>query len=183
MITVTLSHHPASPCAAVQRVSVEVARGADGDLRLTYRIEGEIDALRIPAPVTPARRDGLWRRTCCEAFVMAGDGPDYREFNLSPSGEWQAYAFSDYRLDGESFDIAAPIIEIVCTARTCVVNAHLVDQALPEGERFRLGLSVVIEDRHGGISYWAWRHPPGQPDFHRCGSWLELSPVLSIPPR
>jgi hypothetical protein len=29
-----------------------------------------------------------------------------------------------------------------------------------------VGLSAVIEEVDGSKSYWALRHPPGQPDFH-----------------
>lgn len=30
----------------------------------------------------------------------------------------------------------------------------------------RLGLSAVIEEKGGALSYWALRHAPGRPDFH-----------------
>jgi len=33
--------------------------------------------------------------------------------------------------------------------------------------RLRVGLAVIIEEETGGYSYWALRHPPGKPDFHR----------------
>ena len=29
--------------------------------------------------------------------MMAGEGPEYREFNFSPSGEWAVYDFRGYR--------------------------------------------------------------------------------------
>jgi hypothetical protein len=29
--------------------------------------------------------------------MMAGEGPEYREFNFSPSGEWALYDFRGYR--------------------------------------------------------------------------------------
>jgi hypothetical protein len=30
----------------------------------------------------------------------------------------------------------------------------------------QLGLTAVIEDDSGNLSYWALRHAPGNPDFH-----------------
>ncbi len=40
-----------------------------------------------------------------------------------------------------------------------------------------LALSAVIEQRDGGLSYWALRHAPGQPDFHHPdGFALTLRP-------
>jgi hypothetical protein len=39
-----------------------------------------------------------------------------------------------------------------------------------------LGLSVVVEEVDGGMSYWALAHPPGRPDFHhRAGFALEVA--------
>jgi len=29
-----------------------------------------------------------------------------------------------------------------------------------------LALSAIVEDDSGKLSYWALRHPPGEPDFH-----------------
>ena len=34
-----------------------------------------------------------------------------------------------------------------------------------------LGLSAVIEDRDGALSYWALRHPAGKPDFHHADAF------------
>ena len=46
---------------------------------------------------------------------------------------------------------------------------------LPHGAK-RLGLSTVIEDGDGGISYWALAHPSAKPDFHHPDSF-----VLDLP--
>lgn len=43
------------------------------------------------------------------------------------------------------------------------------------GGTLRLGLSSVIEDDQGMLSYWALKHPPGKPDFHHPSSFaIEL---------
>jgi hypothetical protein len=43
-------------------------------------------------------------------------------------------------------------------------------------ENLLVGLCAVIEDEHGRLSYWALRHAPGKPDFHRRdGFALELA--------
>ncbi len=31
---------------------------------------------------------------------------------------------------------------------------------------WQIGLSAVIEEKAGAMSYWALNHPPGKPDFH-----------------
>ena len=41
----------------------------------------------------------------------------------------------------------------------------------------RLGLSAVIEDDSGKLSYWALKHPSGKPDFHHPDTFvLEIAP-------
>jgi hypothetical protein len=40
-----------------------------------------------------------------------------------------------------------------------------------------LGLSTVIEDDTGTLSYWALKHPSGKPDFHHPDAFaLEITP-------
>lgn len=171
MTTVDLIRHPDTPCAAVERIRVEVTRADDGGLSLAYHIEGDIDALRIPAPGPAERRDGLWRHTCCEAFVMAGAGPAYLEFNLSPSAAWQAYAFRAYRDGGLLEPACAPRIELERQARTLKLRADLAASDIPSQPPLRLGLSVVVESGPGQIAYWALRHAPGKPDFHHTDAF------------
>jgi hypothetical protein len=171
MTHVELTCHPDTPRAAVERIHVEVTRADGGGLALAYRLEGDIDTLRLPAPGPAERRDGLWRHTCCEAFVMAGDGPAYREFNLSPSGAWQAYGFRKYRDGGLLEPACAPRIQVARQARTLTLRADLATGDIPTQQPLRLGLSVVVESSTGAIAYWALRHTPGKPDFHHTDAF------------
>jgi hypothetical protein len=81
----------------VTHVEVEVARPRARSLVFAYAVTGRISDLAMPAVVTAARKDELWRHTCFEAFV--GSSPDvaYYEFNFAPSTQWAAYRFSGYR--------------------------------------------------------------------------------------
>jgi hypothetical protein len=78
----------------VGAIDVLVKRAPNGILALTFVLQGDLASLRIPAQRPCRRVDELWRHSCFEAFLMAGDGPGYREYNFSPSGEWAAYAFA-----------------------------------------------------------------------------------------
>ena len=147
---------------------------------LSFRVEGDIDRLRIPPPAEPRRADGLWRETCFEAFVMAGDGPGYHEINLSPSGAWAAYAFRGYR-DGGVLDLELDPEIVVQKAAGCLeLDAVIRAECLPwqrAGARLRLGLAAVLEDLDGRLTYWALRHAANRPDFHRAeGFALDLPP-------
>jgi hypothetical protein len=160
-----LSPHPQWPCAAVSGIEVEIAR--PGPLSLTYRVSGTIARLITPALVAPARTDGLWRRTCFEAFVGAGSG--YVELNFSPSSEWAAYRFTGYR-DGmvPAHDLATPWIDVSADGQALELKV-LVD--LPADAVGPLALSAVIEETGGRLSYWALGHGPGKPDFHHWRSF------------
>lgn len=160
-----LIRHPRDPAPATRAIHVGAAWTGDGALALRYRLLGEREHLRFPASAAPERVEGLWRHTCFEVFVMAGDGPAYREFNFSPTGAWQAYGFQAYRQGGPLAEAIAPRIVRVDEVGLGL-DVLLPASELPSGTRLRLGLSAVIETADGSLSYWALRHPPGQPDFH-----------------
>lgn len=171
--------HPATPCSAVSGIRVRVTATPHGGLAFDYTLHGDPTCLRLPAPQPPAAVDGLWRQTCCEAFLARAGEAAYREFNFSPSGQWAGYAFAAYR-ERAAWQPPAPHIAMDYAALR--LAATLPPEALPEGGSLRLGLAVVVEDQPGTISYWALRHPAGQPDFHhRDGFALQLpDPRLAI---
>ncbi|MDJ0608252.1 MAG: DOMON-like domain-containing protein [Kiloniellales bacterium] len=163
-----LVQHPDSRCGAVIEIEVEVARPQPAGLALHYRVTGEVGALRLPPPGAPQRRDGLWHRTCFEAFLRTAPGPGYMELNLAPSKRWAAYAFDAYRSGMRPLAIAAPRIEARRAGPRYALSARLSLDGLASETPWQLGLAAVIEERDGGRSYWALAHPPGRPDFHHA---------------
>ena len=172
-----LQPHPDTPCAAIESLDIELRRSAGGMLSLTWRILGSVDVLRIPDPAAAIRTDDLWRHMCFETFVhTAGEG--YREYNLSPSSAWAAYAFQAYRGGMTALSCAAPPIETRSSPDMFELHASIDLADLPAGPARRIGLSAVIEDRDGALSYWALAHPPGRPDFHHEDCFaLQLPPA------
>jgi hypothetical protein len=171
----TLRRHPDSLCVAATRIDVEIGRPRPGSLVLSYIVSGKISELRMPPIVAAARADELWRHTCFEAFVRPAAGPEYYEFNLSPSTRWAAYGFSGYRRGMRvATEIGAPRIEVRSSAASYSLQAALeLDRLSPP---WRLGLSAVLEETNGRKSYWALAHPPGKADFHHADCFaLELS--------
>jgi hypothetical protein len=171
--------HPDSHCTAATRIDMEVARPRLGNLVLRYVVTGRMSGLRLPAAATPARGDGLWRHSCFEAFLRTSPGAAYYELNFAPSLQWAAYRFGDYR-SGMSLaeEIGAPRLEVQSSGKRYELRAALELDCLPDlagNAAWRLGLSAVIEDTGGRLSYWALAHPPGQPDFHHSDCFaLEL---------
>jgi hypothetical protein len=171
----TLRLHPDSLCAAATRIEADIARPRPGSLILSYVVSGRISDLRMPPVVAAARADELWRHTCFEAFIRPSSGSAYYEFNFSPSTQWAAYQFSDYRGGMRvATEIVAPRVEVRSTAGSYTLQAALELDGL--SRPWRIGLSAVLEETNGRKSYWALAHPPGKADFHHADCFaLELS--------
>lgn len=156
-------------------------RGIHGGLALEYSLEGDIGALSIPAPGTPHRADGLWRGTCFEVFVKArADAAEYHEFNFSPSMAWASYRFNAYRQDmAIAEDLAPAKIAVRQDANRFGLDVFLkLDMLTMET---RLAVSAVIQEKSGRFSYWAYKHPPGKPDFHHPDSFaFQLIPARTF---
>ena len=172
-----LIRHPSSSAEMVRAIEVLVHRSA-GDLRMTFRFEGDISRIIVSPP-----RDGteLWRHTCFEAFIAMEGQQAYHEFNFAPSGEWTVYALRSYR-DGSMVTKEAmrPDIAVRWTNKRLELHAFVRLDALSAAHptaSLRVGLSAIVESREG-LSYWALRHPTAKPDFHNAeGFTLLLGPV------
>lgn len=176
---IALQPHPQTADAVLRQAAVRVLRAGADRLQVEYTLQSDMTRLNIPSPTTPVRRDELWRHTCMELFV-AGAGSNYCEFNFSPSGEWAAYEFADYRLGMQPAACEAPSIDVWHDAATLRVSVHCylpesLAQSMVMTSALQMGVTMVIEDNQGGLSYWALTHPNDKPDFHhRDGFTLVL---------
>ena len=159
--------HPDFPSRAIQSIWVDVEREADGNLLLRYRVTGAIDEVLWPSaqPRSSGPTDRLWEHSCFEAFVGRPDEPGYIELNATTALEWALYAFDDYRAGMTAIDLA-----FSATMRFGDDSLEVSVSLLPEDSYYDgdllFGLSAIIEAKDGSKSYWALKHPPGQPDFH-----------------
>jgi hypothetical protein len=179
-----LKLHPDSHSVAVASIDVQIAHPRAGVLELSYIVAGQMSNIGMPAAAANVRSDGLWRHTCFEAFIHASPNAGYYELNFSPSGQWAAYQFSSYRRGMRAAnEITKVPIEMRSGPDSCALQTSLsLDQFrdLPRDRSWRLGLSAVIEDATGKVSYWALVHPPGKPDFHHADSFAcEFSPAVT----
>lgn len=179
---VTLKCHAETRSLAARSIGARVCRTPDGALAVTYSLEGDLSRLRIQPPRPRRIADRLWQHTCCEIFVACKGSPAYHEFNLAPSGEWAAHAFTRYRdgalLADEALD---PRVTVRSAAEKLELDAIVrLDRLSPMhvGAALSLALSAVVEDADGMLSYWALKHPAGRPDFHHPDAFaLELGPA------
>jgi hypothetical protein len=159
------------------QVTGEIARRPDA-LAVHYELLGPLDELAIPGPAAaPTRRDGLWEETCFELFLAVKNSPRYWEFNLSPSGHWNAYRFSDYR-KGMEEEVAYGSLPFDIEREQDVLRlAAEIDlsRIVPANRPLEIGISAVMKFRGGETAYWALTHPGPGADFHRRESFsLEL---------
>lgn len=159
---------PFRPCPIVESL-----RG-NFDLRANvieceWRLRGRPEEILWPAPdATPHREVGLWEHTCFEFFIGAKGAPEYHEFNLSPAGHWNAFAFTDIRKDMATSDAltceratSTPVNGSEMRLSTTVtVDPGRVPQ------RLEIGIAAVIEGVDGSMHYFALAHPHERPDFH-----------------
>ena len=169
-----LERHARSTAGAVRRIAVRVRRRVDA-IDVSYEIEGDLGRVAVPSPRPPRAAERLWEHTCCELFVARKGSRGYQEFNFSPSGEWARLGFSDYRSPASVEDGERPGIAVRREAGRLVLQARA---PLRIDGPLEVGLSAVVEEQGGTLSYWALRHPPGKPDFHHRSAFaMELDEV------
>lgn len=163
---------PFAPVSENIQLSAVLSR--DGDrLRITYKVMGDVQKVRIAdARKIPGRKEGLWKTTCFELFVSPKGSSKYWEFNFSPSGDWNSYAFDGYRagMRPES-RISSAQIRREATTDGLFIYVDVDLSQIPElaGE-LESSIAAVIDT--GQISYWAVKHAGDKPDFHLRESFV-----------
>lgn len=160
---------PIEIAAAARWLSLET-------LALSFAVHGPIEAVRWPARTPPKRRDGLWRRTCFEAFLKAPHSSKYVELNISPSSEWAAYCFTGRR-EGMATDAYARLAAFSATraADSFALEASFAfspGAPILASSRQSLSLAAVIAETGGASTYWALAHRSESPDFHHPASFV-----------
>ena len=167
-----LTCHPETPGGAVERLEASVSTGAGGTLTVSYSLAGDLSRVRIPELSASRFADALWQHTCFELFARPEASDAYFEFNFSPSGEWAVYSFDRYREGMRRVEGArAKRIAVSRRGDTLELEATVDARAIGAKPPLRAGLSAVIEETDGTLSYWALAHPDGKPDFHHASAF------------
>ncbi|MBC7397641.1 MAG: hypothetical protein H7333_09385 [Bdellovibrionales bacterium] len=157
-------------------------------IELHYRIKANskesFDSIIFPDLLSkPLRQDDLWKSTCFEAFTPARESSAYLEFNGAPNGNWNWYAFRDYR-QGMTL---VPVVPGLMPKQVSISRGETefeakwilpfagVRQGLLSGgagpnDLGRFGLTVVLSTQEA-TTYWAVEHVGVKPDFHLKASF------------
>lgn len=145
-------------------------------LTIHYALTGEIKHIFLPSlSVNPTREDNLWKATCLEFFLAVKDSPEYWEFNLSPSGDWNVYVMDAYRQVNMREETRIQRLQFERQKHT---NDFLLSTAVDLNpiiqieEILEIGVTAVIQTKEGGETYWALIHPAPEADFHLRESFI-----------
>lgn len=168
-VAFSLHCHPSTTCKSLTRIDVRLSVLPGIGMRLAYVLHGSIASLTLPAS-SSGFADGLWRHTCFEMFLGVHGDAHYREFNFSPSGQWACYDFRAYRegMASQSALVPPQLEHNLAEDRfEFVVDmpVGLLSGACP-GVYDEIGITAIVEEMDGSMSYWALSHPRAQPDFH-----------------
>ena len=172
----TLTRHPETYCHAELVIEVCVCWTNPRSISLTYLLKGDNARIRVPPWRTPRRADRLWEHSCFEAFVGELGKPEYYEFNFSPSREWAAYRFRDYRDGGPVDDDGLePNIAVRREAETLEIDAVMRLARLltiAQGASFGLGFRRSLKTPTAGF-------PTGRLSIRRANP-TSIIPIVSF---
>ena len=151
-------------------------RRENGQLDIQYTITGETEKiLWSERSASPMRKDGLWSATCFEFFVALPEDPQYWEFNVAPSGDWNVYRMDGYRRVGfrEEASIQRLLLDLKNELGLVSLNTSVdVSLLVTENQSLQVGISCVVQSIDHAESYWALVHPHPTPDFHLRQSFI-----------
>lgn len=144
-------------------------------LRINYEVVGKLSDIILPQKSKmPTRKNNLWEDTCFEFFIAIRDLPQYWEFNLSSSGNWNIYSFEGYR-EGRKEELTFTSLPFEIRNKQESFKLDLecdVNKIIHEDQPIEIAISSVIKHKTGELSYWALTHCEPAADFHSRDSFV-----------
>ncbi len=144
-------------------------------LFISFKLTGDIKNIDLDHGTPKHERIiGLWEKTCFELFFKNERG-EYFEFNFSPVFEWNAFYFEkkgaalkEYQaLDSLKLDILHSLDVFLLIAE---IDKTKIPESFFKGE-IMAGITSVIKETNGELSYWALSHADQKPNFHHFDSF------------
>jgi hypothetical protein len=172
--TFSLQPFPYNESLTNLKIVGDIARNSH-QLSICYKLEGDLKELAINPPSnTPSRQHKLWKETCFEFFIGVKNSPQYWEFNFSPAGHWNVYRFDGYRQgmqEETAFTILPFNVENQADKLALVLDVDL-GKIISAEQAIEVGITTVIKDKDGEVSYWALTHRGAEADFHLRDSFI-----------
>lgn len=151
---------------------------AGTQLTAHYTLSGEINSILYPAQsIVPTRKHDLWKATCFEFFIAPAAQPEYWEFNLSPSNNWNVYHMDAYRQvnmrEEEKVTNLPFTFQKTSTQASLEVSVNT-ESFLPANQKLEVGIAAIIQSHENIETYWALTHPNPQADFHHRDCFVIL---------
>lgn len=112
-------------------------------------------------------REKLWEDTCFELFIFEENSNQYREINISPTGDWTFFKFKGIRqleyidqdscpLETMSYNRKQHLLEIILSPKISLNSTHLLKPHC-----------ILKSPDTKNLMYFATKHPfEDRPDFH-----------------
>ncbi len=156
------------------KITGNISRNAN-QLTICYNLGSDLKEIAIVPPSNaPSRKYELWEDTCFEFFLGIKDSVRYWEFNLSPAGHWNVYRFEGYRQGMQEETAFEKLPFSVHNQADALVLALDVDlnKIVSANQGIEIGITTVIKNIDGNVSYWALTHKGEEADFHLRDSFI-----------
>jgi hypothetical protein len=172
--TFSLQPFPSNESSPNLKNSGNIARNGN-KLAISYMLEGDLKEIAIfPPSNTRSRKHELWKDTCFELFIGIKNSARYWEFNLSPAGHWNVYRLDGYRegmQEETAFQNLPFNVDNQGDSLVLALNVDL-DKIISAEQAIEIGITAVIKDRYGEVTYWALTHRGTEADFHLRDSFI-----------
>lgn len=147
----------------------------ESSIFISYKVCGELASIDLgEGHPNHARVMKLWEKSCFELFIKTKED-SYIEFNFSPEFEWNCFYFTkkgDPVLEYARFDSVKT--DILLSLDVVHLIVELDKKKFPDGffqGPLHAGISSVIKEKNGNMSYWALSHEDIKPNFHHFDSF------------
>ena len=179
MAKFSLIPFPNMPAAtAVNSIEAELNVNEES-IYISFRIRNNLDLIDLGNGTPNKKRViKLWEKTCFELFIK-NEKDQFIEFNFAPNFEWNCFYFD--KKGGalaEWEKMPRPESDILLSAEHFFMFVNIRKEFFPEGffnsnkkQILSAGISSVIKEKIGSLSYWAMTHADVQPNFHHFDSF------------
>lgn len=168
-------YDPSSP----PKITIDCELNTTSDsVFISYKVQGELPAIDLgEGHPHHARVIKLWEKSCFELFMKNAED-NYIEFNFSPEFEWNCFYFAkkgDALAEYARMDLVK--VDILLSLDVFHLIVELDKKKFPENffkGQLNAGITSVIKEKNGKLSYWALSHHDTRPNFHDFRSFTAV---------